>query len=104
MKKEVEYCDDCGKVLNGLRVPYSSLPINVASANAGESALLCLRCHDGLVQSVIRRLDESNPDMGSERDSLVDDGTESMQSFNDRRDVPSLDSIPDYMDDCDPDE
>lgn len=52
-----EYCDACGEVLTGARVPFSSLPIDVASANAGESAVLCPHCHVIMIQ----KMEEEDP-------------------------------------------
>ena len=42
-----QYCDDCGEVVipPNFKV-YSELPYNVASANKGESALVCLECDE----------------------------------------------------------
>ena len=40
-----EYCDHCGEPHSGLDlVVYDILPWNVASANKGESAVLCPDC------------------------------------------------------------
>ena len=44
-RKEVEYCDDCGEPLKGEKfVVFSELPFSVASANEGESAIVCPKC------------------------------------------------------------
>lgn len=56
--KDIEYCDACGEQLMGARVPFSSLPIDVASANAGESAVLCRDCHVIMIQ----KMEEEDPD------------------------------------------
>ena len=41
------YCDDCGdKLAKGSENWVSKLPANIASANAGESAVLCKKCFD----------------------------------------------------------
>lgn len=51
--EEVVYCDECDEDLRGLlKVPISSLPIGVASANAGESAVLCRKCHVIMIQKM----------------------------------------------------
>jgi len=43
---EHEYCDDCGyRVYPKARCVVESLPRDIASANAGESATLCRRCY-----------------------------------------------------------
>jgi len=39
------FCDNCGdEVVEDEQCWFSNLPVNSASANAGESAVLCLRC------------------------------------------------------------
>jgi hypothetical protein len=39
------FCDDCGEITTDkTRVVYARLPFAVASANAGESAVICLEC------------------------------------------------------------
>ncbi len=46
-REEVQYCDDCGEPLeDGKFVPFGELPFGVASANEGESAVVCLMCLD----------------------------------------------------------
>jgi len=47
IQDEEDYCDDCGEVVipPNFKV-YSELPYNVASANKGESALVCLECDE----------------------------------------------------------
>lgn len=43
------YCDNCGEKLFDEVFLYTSLPSDVASANKGESAVLCLKCHEDLI-------------------------------------------------------
>lgn len=44
-----EYCDNCGiEVTQNTRYIVSSLPRDISSANAGESATLCRHCLDDL--------------------------------------------------------
>ena len=39
------YCDHCASDLLGRQqIPITMLPVSIASANAGESAILCKRC------------------------------------------------------------
>lgn len=41
----MDYCDDCGEPLKkGTGNPITHLPFDVASANEGESAILCDNC------------------------------------------------------------
>ena len=41
----MNYCDDCGEELgNGKGNPFTELPFDVASANEGESAIICDEC------------------------------------------------------------
>jgi hypothetical protein len=41
----ITFCDDCGEITTEeTRVVYTRLPFAVASANAGESAVICLEC------------------------------------------------------------
>ncbi len=47
-RRTAEYCDHCGEVLGQQRVVFKNLPFNVASANKGESAVLCVGCHGRL--------------------------------------------------------
>ena len=43
----MEYCDNCtDKHKTKNMVPIPELKFNVASANKGESAILCKRCYD----------------------------------------------------------
>lgn len=42
------YCDNCGKEVH-VWVVVVSLPADVSSANKGESAILCLECHEDLI-------------------------------------------------------
>lgn len=56
--RDREYCDACGEELTGARVSYAEMPTDIASANAGESAVICPRCHVALIQ----KLDESDSD------------------------------------------
>lgn len=45
MKKEITYCDNCGEPLQGNQWKcFLELPYDVASANAGESAIVCSKC------------------------------------------------------------
>lgn len=47
MKPEINYCDDCGEPLKkGQGFVIKELPDGVASANEGESAILCKKCMD----------------------------------------------------------
>jgi hypothetical protein len=44
--KDQEYCDQCGDALTKqARIVVPSLSQDITSANAGESAVLCLVCH-----------------------------------------------------------
>jgi hypothetical protein len=43
------YCDNCGEKLF-VGFPHASLPADVESANKGESAVLCLECHEDLIK------------------------------------------------------
>ena len=44
--KDQEYCDHCGDALTKQeRIIVPSLSQDIANANAGESAVLCLVCH-----------------------------------------------------------
>jgi hypothetical protein len=55
---EHEYCDDCGyRVYPKARCVVESLPRDIASANAGESATLCRRCY-----SIVTGTDAPVPD------------------------------------------
>jgi len=51
MSEDNIYCDNCGDELklNRDRKWYSRIPCNVASANAGESAVICKPCEDKLL-------------------------------------------------------
>ena len=44
---EMEWCDNCADALPHAndRVIVGELPCNIASANEGESAVLCVKCH-----------------------------------------------------------
>lgn len=50
---DILYCDDCGEALypdhrdwrQQQYMDFSEVPYDVASANKGESALVCLGCH-----------------------------------------------------------
>ena len=44
----MEYCDNCGEPLPNIddRNIVPNLPCDVASANKGESAILCGKCHE----------------------------------------------------------
>ena len=43
--RDQQYCDDCGDPIEGDNfIPFSELPFNVASANEGESAIVCMSC------------------------------------------------------------
>jgi hypothetical protein len=45
MNNEICWCDECGdQIPQGCGYHYASLPIDCASANAGESASLCGEC------------------------------------------------------------
>jgi hypothetical protein len=45
LRYEPEYCDNCGvQVFATSRYSVPILPVNIASANAGESAVLCPEC------------------------------------------------------------
>lgn len=45
MSDEYIYCDDCGDWIKSSSAHhYSSLPCDVSSANAGESASVCAKC------------------------------------------------------------
>jgi hypothetical protein len=45
MSKDTSYCDHCGDELVFDRfVSYTHVPFDVASANKGESAILCMKC------------------------------------------------------------
>ena len=44
--KDKDYCDHCGKVIpTGTAYAVARLPVDIDSANAGESAILCVECH-----------------------------------------------------------
>ena len=43
-KADLEYCDDCGEPLGRKSFSFASLPFDVASANKGESGVLCSAC------------------------------------------------------------
>ena len=51
MSKEIEHCDECGTELDEITGTnaWTSLPVNIDSANKGESAILCYAC-DGVVR------------------------------------------------------
>ena len=41
------FCDNCGdEIPNGMENYFSSLPQDIASANAGESATVCRKCNE----------------------------------------------------------
>lgn len=43
------FCDNCGcGISNGTAVVYPSLPVDLASVNAGESAVICKDCDSEL--------------------------------------------------------
>ena len=47
MSDEYIYCDDCGDWIKSSSAHhYSSLPCDVSSANAGESATVCRKCNE----------------------------------------------------------
>ena len=44
--KDKDYCDHCGKVIpTGKAYAVARLPVDIDSANAGESAILCVECY-----------------------------------------------------------
>ena len=44
--KDKDYCDHCGKVIpTGKAYAVSRLPVDIDSANVGESAILCGDCY-----------------------------------------------------------
>jgi hypothetical protein len=44
--KDKDYCDHCGKVIPaGRAYAIARLPVDIDSANAGESAILCGDCY-----------------------------------------------------------
>ena len=44
--KNKDYCDHCGKVIpTGRAYAIAGLPVDIDSANAGESAILCGDCY-----------------------------------------------------------
>lgn len=45
---ETLYCDHCG--LENANCPVRTLPVDIDSANAGESAILCASCYDEIIQ------------------------------------------------------
>lgn len=48
---DTTYCDNCAKrVALAESCPVSALPLSVASANEGESATLCVKCHKQLME------------------------------------------------------
>jgi hypothetical protein len=54
MNKKTLYCDNCGDdVTDAPCILVADLPQNIASANKGESAVLCFPC-----ESVIYKYDE----------------------------------------------
>jgi hypothetical protein len=44
---EPQFCDNCGEDWDGFAA-YSEVPVDVASANEGESAILCRPCCEKL--------------------------------------------------------
>ncbi len=44
MGLDVTYCDECGEQVGTDAVWYAKVPVPVASASAGESAVLCGAC------------------------------------------------------------
>jgi len=45
MTHDKQHCDDCGDALAAKRfIPVAHLPVDIESASAGESAVLCYRC------------------------------------------------------------
>jgi hypothetical protein len=60
LNNDTECCDHCGKPLTRrTRHVLYELPIDVHSANAGESAVLCARCH-GAVRSADTLMEEAH--------------------------------------------
>lgn len=58
MSKDKTFCDDCGDEIEGKDfLPVTHLPFSVASANEGESAILCKGCvwKDGRLGKLIER-------------------------------------------------
>lgn len=58
MSKDKTYCDDCGEEIKGKDfVSISHLPFSIASANEGESAILCKECiwKDGRLGKLIAK-------------------------------------------------
>lgn len=55
MAASVTYCDDCGEHLvdDHDQYPVTHLPRNVASANKGESAVLCVKCFGKLINQKV---------------------------------------------------
>jgi hypothetical protein len=42
---DITFCDNCGEITtDATRVVYTRLPFAVSSANAGESAVICIEC------------------------------------------------------------
>jgi len=57
--KNQVYCADCGsEITNDTKIPISYLPVDVTSANAGESAVLCRRCHVDMIERAEERQEE----------------------------------------------
>lgn len=57
--KNKDYCDHCGKVIpTGKAYAVSSLPVNIDSANVGESAILCKACYFEIKKEEINKLNE----------------------------------------------
>ena len=53
MSKDIQYCDDCGDELHkGNFKVVSELPFDVASANKGESSVLCNGCWEKGINSI----------------------------------------------------
>ena len=51
-----EYCDNCGEFTDEL-FPISSLLANIASANKGESAVLCTTCNRNQHDAMLKHTD-----------------------------------------------
>lgn len=57
--EDKQYCDHCAGLLDGREFfPVRELPVNVSSANEGESAVLCLRCYQAVLRCD-RKVDEA---------------------------------------------
>jgi hypothetical protein len=51
MKHDEQYCDNCGEQIEGENFYPVTLEVDIDSANAGESAIMCPECNDEIIEA-----------------------------------------------------